>query len=211
MTEFTPRTTRALRAALKRFGDRIEPDLAFAFGQIGIEFDAAAQERIRGAYSPGAPSARDHLQSRSGALARSGTRHEVRRGDTVDRLSLRIFITKEYGAIHEFGGTIRPKAARALTIPLKDNLDPSGIAILSPREWRATGETFVYNDHRGRGFIVRKTPGSPGDLDFLFMFVDKVVMPPRWGLRKEWRSQRFDRVRGEEIMASLRRASRRAS
>jgi hypothetical protein len=209
VTEFVVLNEAAFRRAIEKLGDGLEPDLAFAFAQIGIEFDGRAQDLIRGAYSPSRPSAADHLQSRSGALARDGTRHVVQRGSKLADLSLRIFITRGYGALHEFGGEIRPVAARALTIPLAANLDPSGLQILSPREWRATGETFVYNDHTGRGFIVRKDPSQPGELVFLFVFVDRVEMPARWGLRRDWSSAEMGRIRGQETIAAIRRATAR--
>lgn len=185
---------------------RMFKDLRFAFSQIGIAFDDAAQARIKGAYSRARPSHPDHLQSRSGGLARDGIRHEVT-GSTLSTLTLRIYITKSYGRIQEFGGVVTPKRAQYLTIPLEDNLDPSGLPRSTAPEAIAAGAFFWNTPARrqsGRpGFIVRR--GAPGSLEFLFVLAKRVVIPPRWGLRDEWRGGSMRQVRMEEITDALRR------
>lgn len=74
----------------------------------------------------------------------------------------------KYARIHETGGTIRPKNARALTVPLS----------LKARRGRAQdfADAFILNTADGRAFLVQ--PDGDG-LEFLYVLKDQVTIPRR--------------------------------
>ena len=74
-----------------------------------------------------------------------------------------------YAAIHEFGGTIRPKTSQYLAIPAK------GVKG-SPRDF---ADTFVRESKTGSGNKVILQGDGSGGVKLLFTLVDEVTIPAR--------------------------------
>jgi len=189
---------RALRGSVER-----------AFRAIGAEFVGRAQGRIDGEWNPALNKRRTTLVNRSGALRRRGLRVQTVGGQRLRDVALRVYITLPYGVTQEFGGTIRPKRAKYLTIPTPAALDPSGILKKTAREYRAEGGTFVFNTpkrrEKGLGGLIARRVGKKGKLEVLFVLAKQVNVPARWGLRKDWRSSDMLKVRGQEMTSAIRR------
>lgn len=79
-------------------------------------------------------------------------------------------------AAHERGSTIRPRNARALTIPIYDGLKDDGSPKLpGPRSWQNVVNTFIYKSKRtGQAYIAYKD--SNGSLRILYVLVDQVTL-----------------------------------
>jgi len=111
------------------------------------------------------------LKRRTGHLARSTLfRMVVHKGSDGYEV---LFTTAKYGPIHEHGGTIRPKRAKYLTIPLKANKTPAGAARYSAPEIPDLFPLVV----KGKLFLVRNE-GKKG-LVFYFLLKKKVRIPAR--------------------------------
>ena len=102
---------------------------------------------------------------------RSSVRHRFEDGGHTGRTGPGV----EYGAQKEFGGTITPKRARWLTIPLKGALTASGVARRRITEYQGffrrtdTGELFFFGS---------PTTGSKKVVP-LFRLVKKVKQEPK--------------------------------
>jgi hypothetical protein len=111
------------------------------------------------------------VKSRSGVLGRSLTAKVVRQQQVIHAS-----VTSEviYARIQEYGGTIVPKNAKALTIPM-------GIHKYSGVRARDVPGLFVYRSKRtGQGYLVTKVGGR---LEFWFRFAQSVTIPARLGMR----------------------------
>lgn len=77
----------------------------------------------------------------------------------------------KYAAIHERGGTITPKRAKALTIPIAPEA--------KRRKARDFPDLFIWKHHEGEGgaFLVQPTPG--GGFKIIFQLRSSVFIPPR--------------------------------
>lgn len=79
------------------------------------------------------------LNVRTGNLRRSLQESRAKkvqeRGDAVIGT---VGTNMEYAAINEYGGTIRPKKSKWLTVPLKDALTAKGVARGKPRDFKDT-------------------------------------------------------------------------
>lgn len=156
------------------------------------------------------------LANRSGALRRS--QNFTVRGLSTDSLTLRATIgdalTAPYARLQEKGGTIVPKRAKALTIPMPDNLTPSGQA----RFPRAKGMQGVFLLKTKKGaFLVRKSAGfdpfggsGQKQLEFLWMLKKKVTIPPRLRFVATWESTSFERWRTAKLNARVAKALEKA-
>lgn len=159
------------------------PDLSVVSGKIARGMRAAmvawannfwatlVRERLSG--SP-------YLNRRTGNLARDWV------VDATDGEQMQVEIRTQgtanaYAGIHETGGTIRPKNAKYLWIPLKPNQTAAGVARLSPRQAINQGG-FI--DWRGPIFYGTKGTTSTGGakkLVPLFALKKEVYVPPRMG------------------------------
>lgn len=96
----------------------------------------------------------------------SGIRHSV----DVRRLQARIGTNVKYAPQREYGGTIKPKRAKFLTIPLKGAMTKAGVS----RKARDYYDTFFHRTKDGRLFIFgRKSRASAGVVP-LFILVKSV-------------------------------------
>ena len=160
----------------------VDRELRGALVDWGRDWERTMVLRMRG----GAPgqSLADRLTTRTGAL-RGTFRSEVR-GSTLRNMRLRLSSGGRhapYARIHEYGGTIRPKRAKALTVPLRDALTPSGAlsgkAVL--RRKGGGGFTTDYGDTfllktGGKVFVAVKGRRE-GDLRLLYVLKRSVTIP----------------------------------
>lgn len=107
-------------------------------------------------------------------------------GTKLDTLRTEVF-GAEYIHAQEYGAVIRPKAAKVLTIPMPAALRPDGTPKFSgPRAWKRY-KTFSYTSRRTKqGYLAYKN--SAGKLVLLYVYVDKVRLMPRLGLRRTFNS-----------------------
>lgn len=87
----------------------------------------------------------------------------VRQGDRVS-----------YANIQETGGTIRPRVAKYLAIPLPAALTRAGVAKKSPRDYT---NTFVMRSKSGSLIIAQKTGSKSGKVVALFVLKKSVTIP----------------------------------
>ncbi len=109
------------------------------------------------------------LKRRTGRLA-SGMGYTVKDeyGNIVGRVGNKVV----YAAIHETGGTIRPKTAKFLTIPMPAALTPAGVVRKPARQWT---DTFV-RTIRGNKYIFSKEGGRAVPI---FLLKQSVKIPKR--------------------------------
>lgn len=196
--------------AIKEVPKLLERSLRFGMERIGDDFVATMQDVFTGQESGefrgnGTP---DKLINRTGALRRS-IRGPIVTGTTADTLEMRVSIgdslTAHYVRIQEEGGRIRPKRAKALTIPLPDNKTSAGRVRFTRA--RDVPGGFLLNTSNGKAFIVSE---QDGEFKFWFMLADEVKIPARLGFRRRWRAQRADtyriRVLNERVQKALEKA-----
>ena len=83
-----------------------------------------------------------------------------------------------YAKIQETGGTIRPKTAKFLAIPLPAALDGNGVPLRAgPRDW---DKTFCAMSKAGNLIIFRRLGAA---ITPLYVLKDEVTIPPRLGMR----------------------------
>ncbi len=82
------------------------------------------------------------LRVRTGRLRRSLVANVVERGAGSIDVGIPRYVV--YGRIQEIGGEIKPKRARRLWIPTKQNQTPAGVARFKPRDIFRKG--FIQND-----------------------------------------------------------------
>lgn len=167
-----------------------------AFRRDGISWSGKMRKSISGPLSldgPKRPSA--SLATRSGESGLKGSfDSRVTHAGSLGSIESRKFTTSPYAITHELGTRaaggkigLRPKRARALTIPLEDAMTPSGVPREpSARDW---DDTFVFStpEHTGSvlGFIVKEDPAQAGELLFLYLlFNGEPKIPPRLGMRE---------------------------
>lgn len=87
----------------------------------------------------------------------------------------------QYARIHEEGGTILPKQARALAIPTRFARTQAGVSrVASPRQ--VAGLRMVWPKGSPRGYLVKDIAGGRGRrarTEIWFILVGRVVMPRR--------------------------------
>lgn len=189
---------RRARRVLERIPREVNRELTRALKTSGEQFRGAMFDRFTGYSNP--RSVEDRLQNRSGnAGLRGSFGYEVSGALGSGRpLSLLAFSAGRPARIHEFGGTIRAKRTRYLTIPTGDNLTPGGRVrypsapdverqdpgityfVRSPR----TGNLLLFAKHKpGTDPQPGKKPPKPL---LLFVLKREVYIPPRLGFRRTW-------------------------
>lgn len=126
----------------QRAGQSLPVKLLSAMRRIGRSLEAYLKARHLSGRAP------DSLDARTGTLRRAAF-HRVEVGLVGRSVLVRVGLDQRkanYGRIHEFGGTIRPRKARKLTIPLKPMLTGKGVARMSARE-------FMRHPAALRGFV----------------------------------------------------------
>lgn len=123
------------------------------------------------------------LNRRTGRLAQSFTGEVA--GATIGSLVMRYGTNVPYAKIHEYGGTVRPKKGRYLTIPLKANLTAAGVMKRGIREFPVV--RFIRL--RGGDRLLALAGDDPDNLlglQPMFVLVRQVKIPARLGLRRTW-------------------------
>ena len=185
--------TRATRNTLRAHGER---------------WRSAMIERFQ-PWSPGFRHSEDSpIRIRSGALRRSLS---VRMsGTTLDDMRLTESAggseAAPHAALQEFGGTITPKAGKWLAIPMEGALTGSGQPERGYESPRNVPDLFFFQTNRdvalNRAWLVRSEDWQRGPtaleseiprasrskraepkLEFLYMLVKSVTVPPRLGMR----------------------------
>lgn len=166
---------KGLEAALRK-----KPKQIFLAGKRSLtlsknRFDRNLQtKRLRG---------RPGLKKRSGRLAQSFIGEVT--GNNLANLHMQYGTNVKYAAIHEFGGVVRPKKGKYLTIPLKDNLLPSGVMKRSLRSFQ-----FVYFRRSKKGSLLAFAGDDKDDMKPMFVLVRSVKIPARLGFRRLWIQER---------------------
>jgi len=165
----------AFARAIKDDWERVTPVLKRELETFLKGVSASMVARHSGSW-PGGTTAKT-LSSRSGRALRSIEESIKVTGDTMDTVQGQIGGV-HYLRIQEFGGTIVPKTAKYLTVPLPAALDGAGVPIhKSARDW---DNTFVARSKAGNLLIFQK---RGKDVVPLYVLVKSVTIPPRLGMR----------------------------
>lgn len=162
----------------------LDRQMRFAFRDIAADIPAEVIKRMDG-FSPGDRSPSSPIQTRTSKLA--GTVRGKRIGNKADEMVALIMAgssTVPYAGIQEFGGVVKPKKAKALTIPLPDILTPGGDVKGDYRLRQRGGKhmtaggvpTFI----RG-GAIMIEQGGQPTPI---YALKSRAVIPPRLRIGK---------------------------
>lgn len=193
------------RDLLKRTPGMINDGLNVTVNQVGIDFE----RRFKKDRMKRSADAIDGLRTRTGNLSQKFTRAVISEGNT--RTLALGFSGVPYARIHEFGGTIRPKRAKWLTIPVGPALTASGVArgparsfegltLLIPKglnrspmlgKWKPVGETLTQAQVSDRlatrnvyqGLSTNFSTGKSRAAIFVpyFILKKKVTLKPRLG------------------------------
>jgi hypothetical protein len=136
------------------------------------------------------------VKTRTGFL-RDRMVKEQRRFGGVGGLRTRVFVAGvKYADVQEFGGVIRPKNKKFLTVPMSE-IKTAGGAIKGKYAggagaYRASGaKTFVWRNALGGAFIVEKT--ARGYLRLLWKLVKSVTLKPKLGWYSTWKKAEPER------------------
>ena len=182
--EFRNQRFQDAEKGLRAFADAIKKDWDGSAKALSVELRAfldgvakALAGRHSGAW-PGGTGAQS-LSKRSGVFVDSILKSVTVSGETFEAIQGTIGAGVPYAAIQEFGGTISPKNAKYLCIPLPAAMDGSGQPLRSsPRDWP---NTFVKRSKAGNLLIFQKRGTS---IVPLYVLKSSVVIPARLGLRK---------------------------
>lgn len=141
--------------------------------------------------------ARAALGTRTGTLA--GSFKYATEGADMGTLRALVYTDARYAPLQEFGGTIRPKARKALTIPLQAALTQGspleGVPGAGATRGRAPSfgftDTFVGRDAGGDPFIFRRV--GEDKVEPLFRLVPEVTVPARLGFFRTWEQDSQER------------------
>lgn len=195
----------AFERAAKAVPRALRLSLGFRMKRIGAEFEREMDEnRLSGRLS--GPFRRnlsmDRVAARTGMLRRS-LRYRVddpRPGQGAEDMRLIVNIgnaqTAHYAFIQEYGGTIRPKTSRYLTIPMPANLTPAGVTRFKARE---LDNLFVLRSG-GKLFLARREESG---VVIYFLLKREVKIPPRLGFEKTWASGQMRQLRRREVEAGV--------
>lgn len=178
--------------ALKQAPALLAREISRSFRRTAIYVKGRVEKRFDRSFQRG-EGKQGSLGVRSGEGRRSFRVESVEVMHAAQAQSV-LLTTSRYVPVHEFGtkgaggelDTIRPRNARLLSVPLDDALNPSGIPLFTAREAIEQG-AFVWNSDQRRGtnkppLIIRETDG--GEIEYLFVLVPKVDVPPRLGARE---------------------------
>jgi phage gpG-like protein len=125
-------------------------------------------------YYSGRKSESSGLDRTSGALARSWRISQVMRGKGGLNIAVKLATSSAYARIHEFGGVIRPKRAKALAVPIHPHAKNH-----SPREF----SNLQFIPRKGRApLLVRAASTKTGKnarLEVMYILLKSVTIPKR--------------------------------
>ena len=131
------------------------------------------------------------LNHRTRTLSRA-VFHRVEESGEEGTLEVGVDLAKApYGRVHEYGGTIRPKTAAHLTIPIGRALTASGVARFRARQVIASPASFGFASTFARNGIIFGTNKGAAPSP-LFVLKDSVTLKARpylstgWNDKYEW-------------------------
>lgn len=187
------------RRMARRFPGEVAKEVTRSFDRIGQAYREQMFKRMEAAKGgpPFFKTEGDTIATRSGALRGTAGYANIP-AQRISDLRLQMFVgdrtTAAYTKAQEFGATIRPKAARFLTIPLPDNLTGSkgrraAAAVRFPSakalKEQQPGRTWIQKSKAGN-LIVMYRPETPlfgKDVLSLFILKSSVTLKPRLGFR----------------------------
>lgn len=99
-------------------------------------------------------------------------------------------LADKYAGLQEYGGTITPKTSKWLWIPLKANLNGSGVAKLTPRQAIQAGGFISYKKNESPVFMGVTGSKSKRNTNFntipLYVLRKSVTIKGRMGATKLW-------------------------
>jgi hypothetical protein len=134
----------------------------------------------------------ERLSGRPGVKRRTGNLARSFKSRTFDSRLLGAIVLdvqpegpgSEYAHIQEFGGTIRPKRAKNLWIPIAGNLTPAGVARITPTEAINRGGFFAKGIFFGKPLVGKgKAQAAPVPL---FVLKKSVTVKGRMGASTLW-------------------------
>lgn len=184
--------TENVASALKQFGGKFRTRAATEMNRFGQSWvGELVSKRLSG---------RPGVNRRTGNLARS---FKARVFDSALLNGVVLDVQPEgpgaaYADLQEFGGTITPKKAKYLWIPIAGNLTPAGVARITPTEAINRGGFFAKGVFFGKP-IVGKSKATAKPVP-LFVLKKSVTVPGRMGAMPLWEQsmpslvQRLDAV-----------------
>lgn len=172
---------------LAALGARVGAGMERALKRAGAQHQRTATKDLFTGYTGTSPA--DKLQTRSGALRRL-IGWATRGSGFASELTI---FAGPPARIQEYGGTIKAKRKKYLTIPLRAALTPSGVPKRpGARDWE---DAFVLRSRAGKLFIARRR-GKKG-LDLLYKLQESVRLPARFGFRAHFRAKTIPFLQGE--------------
>jgi len=158
---------RELVARFERYTPRVRDNVRAAIQRMQITL----QRTIKVNYLQGSP-----LHIRSGLLSNSIAVRPLEESDTQIRGP--VGTNTVYGPIHEFGGTITPKTAQFLTIPLEAALTAAKVLRFTARQIISSPESGGYTGTFFRKGVLFGTEAG-GGITPLFALKSSVSIPAR--------------------------------
>jgi hypothetical protein len=200
-----------LRAAMKAAPKATRKYLADQLRSEGRDWERSMDDRF-GGYSRARSTV---LGVRTGRLR--GSLHSEVTDTGTGPITLSVYSAGvPYALSQEFGAVILPRNVRYLTVPLPDNLTPSGVArfpsaraLMGEVDEHGKRRTFVHKSKAGNLVIGRHAPG--GKTEWLWMLRDRTVLPcpdttgdrSRLGFFDTWDQLEPDREVGREAALKL--------
>lgn len=205
-----------VRAMFRRIPGAVRQGALDAVRDVLWMFHGRVAKRQFGAYpGPGreSPHPPNKLYARSGLLRASlevvGPRFvglDVRGAATI---------SGRQAKLQEFGGTVRPKRARMLTIPMPATLTPSGVVrakfrLVKSGVWQTAGgePTFIFRSGSA-AFVAIASGRKQKGIKLLYMLRPSVQIKGRLGFFSTWRALEKQRLAVmEEMLARSLRAAK---
>lgn len=170
--------TENVSTALRDFGARFKTRAAVEMNRFGQSWiGTLVSQRLSG---------RPGVNRRTGNLARS-FKSKVTDSTLLNAVVLDVQPEgpgAEYADLQEFGGTITPKRAKNLWIPIAGNLTPAGVARITPTEAINRGGFYAKGIFFGKPLVGKgKATAKPVPL---FVLKKSVTVPGRMGATPLW-------------------------
>ena len=199
-----------LNRAINRLPTVLALEMRAALLNIGAEHVKRVKQNFT-TYTPGQNKG-NQLQVRSGSLRNAVGPSELS-GANLASLRLTQIVRRPtngrpYAPLQELGGTVRPKKARALTMPIGVALDPSGklrtkFRVRRDGTWKSGKPRWVTNEglptfilrKGGRAFVAYRRPNMKSaegrnKAIVIYRLLDEARIPPRLAFGRIWGEMR---------------------
>ena len=215
--------TKRFQQAVKKIPAALNIEATKALKEHGTYFTARIKKGQFTGYTGRQGTEGGLLQNRS-KLLRNSFGFEVSGSiSTGSQLTLTVFSSGvKYARLQEYGGVIRPKRAKYLTIPLRDAMTASGVqrypdgarglftsypdqmsVVRSPK----SGNLFIVSDGKPGA---KTAKGKNSKTQWLYILKKSVKIPPRLGFRKTFESPTMAGDRRARLRVATNRALARA-